>query len=612
MNTSRNWFRSSKATLSVSRRKLSPMIEVVEDRKLMTVGVASGFLAGSVLLDGGSGAGVSFVKIDLYQPGRNTPIATQTTDANGQYLFTGLGTGDYLLKETVPSGYSAMGNDIHSQLNPASSVDSQTIKVSVVDPSNVYVNYGGIINGSFGVVNDVVKGSAIVNSVGPMSDTLGTSPGDTSLNSGFHTFCVNDLQNLSFAGGESYRVTPRPISQLNDGTGTISADHSGRIAYLFNHYGNSSLTNVQGPGLQLAIWELLYDKGSTPDFTQGAFQVTGSDPNYTDQATLDHIITQAKSYYAESSGHSETGVFLDAASANPGKTDGLQSVLSTGSLNFNLGKPMNTCDLTNVYYVINGSTVVTDLRGHVHAGDTVEADFTIPSGSTDKLSLVSYTAPQSYFDANTASAQKVFCYTTQTFGAGNHSVTVKVPNSNFQVDFVCGDVITTFGPAGSNNFYHAQGRFISGDNGGPGIGTGGGSGCDTGSGGDHGKGDGSSGDTGSGGDHGKGNGSGGDHGKGDGSGCDTGSGGDHGKGGGSGDDHGKGDGSGGDTGSGGDHGKGGGSGGHNNSDGDHGSKSGGWVSSCGTGGWGGGLTSVCNVGSGKGWSFGNSFSWCKL
>jgi hypothetical protein len=41
-----------------------------------------------------------------------------------------------------------------------------------------------------------------------------------------------------------------------------------------------------------------------------------------------------------------------------------------------------------------------------------------------------------------------------------------VPCSYFQVDFVCDLAIDKLGPAGSNIFYHAQDRFISGDNGG--------------------------------------------------------------------------------------------------------------------------------------------------
>ncbi len=356
MNADRTWFKSSKPTLSLTRRKLAPLVEAVEDRKLMTAGcAAAGFLTGSVLLDG-NGAGVSCVKIDLYKPGCNSPVASQSTDCNGQYLFTGLNPGDYLLKETLPRGYNAVGTDIHSQLDPASSVNSQTIKVTVVDPTKVYVNYGGIVDGSFGVVNDVVKGGAKVNSVGPMADTLGTSAGDASLNGSLQTFCVNDLQNLSFSGGESYRVTPRPISQLNDGSCTISTDHSGRIAYLFNHYGSGSMNNVQGAALQVAVWELLYDKTSTPDFTKGAFQVTGSDANYTDQATLDQIITRAKSFFNESCGHSETAVFLDAASANPGQVDGLQSVLCTESLDFKIAKPTGHCGVPNPCYGYNAGS----------------------------------------------------------------------------------------------------------------------------------------------------------------------------------------------------------------------------------------------------------------
>ena len=56
---------------------------------------------------------------------------------------------------------------------------------------------------------------------------------------------------------------------------------------------------------------------------------------------------------------------------------------------------------------------------------------------------------------------------TQTFGPGEHTLTVKLPGSNFQVDFVCGGVIQHLGPAGSNNSYTPQGRLISADNGGP-------------------------------------------------------------------------------------------------------------------------------------------------
>ena len=239
-------------------------------------------------------------------------VSSQTTGANGQYLFTGLQPGDYLLKEVAPAGYSANGANPVSQLDPASAVGNDTIKVSVVDPSKVFVNYGGIASGSYSVVNAVVKGDAQVNSVGPQADTLGTSAGATDLNAGFHTFCVNDQQSLSFHGGESYQVAPRPITDLNNGGGsTVSTDHAGRIAYLFNHYGNSSLTNVQGAGLQLAIWELLYDGGDTADFNSGNFQVPSLYQSV-QRRDADAGAGAGADYFNESAGKSETAVFLDA------------------------------------------------------------------------------------------------------------------------------------------------------------------------------------------------------------------------------------------------------------------------------------------------------------
>jgi hypothetical protein len=124
--------------------------------------------------------------------------------------------------------------------------------------------------------------------------------------------------------------------------------------------------------------------------------------------------------------------------------------------------------LKNVYFLINGTTKVTDLRGHVHQGDTVQAFFTVKKGETAQVTLVSYTAPAATFDANTASQQQEFDVQTGTFGPGDHSLTVKIPNSFFQVDFVLGAAIDHFGPAGSNIFYHSQCRFKSGDNGGTG------------------------------------------------------------------------------------------------------------------------------------------------
>jgi len=123
-------------------------------------------------------------------------------------------------------------------------------------------------------------------------------------------------------------------------------------------------------------------------------------------------------------------------------------------------------EVKNVKFIIDGCKVVTNLRGQVHQGDTVTAQFTVTSGHTDMFSLVSYTAPGSSFNANDASEQKIYQDSSGVFGPGTHTLTVVVPRCYFQIDFVCGAAIDQFGPAGSNIFYSAEQRLISADNGG--------------------------------------------------------------------------------------------------------------------------------------------------
>jgi hypothetical protein len=80
---------------------------------------------------------------------------------------------------------------------------------------------------------------------------------------------------------------------------------------------------------------------------------------------------------------------------------------------------------------------------------------------------VSYVTPEPYFNAATASQQVVFDSATGTFSTGGpFYLTVDVPDSYFQIDFVCGPYINQLGPEGSNIFYTPQGRLFDADNGG--------------------------------------------------------------------------------------------------------------------------------------------------
>ena len=94
----------------------------------------------------------------------------------------------------------------------------------------------------------------------------------------------------------------------------------------------------------------------------------------------------------------------------------------------------------------------------------VTANFTVTGSGSIKLTLVSYNAPAATFDPNTASQQTIYDMANGTFTAGTYSLTVKLPNNYYQVDFVAGLAIDKFGPEGSNIFFSAQGRLYSADN----------------------------------------------------------------------------------------------------------------------------------------------------
>ncbi|HKI18054.1 MAG TPA: hypothetical protein VKA15_09235, partial [Isosphaeraceae bacterium] len=143
------------------------------------------------------------------------------------------------------------------------------------------------------------------------------------------------------------------------------------------------------------------------------------------------------------------------------------------------------CDLQNVTFsdTHNGTTTsgITNLRGNTQQGDTVTATFTVPAGDYNQLTLVSYTAPQSSFSYSSAYLQQIYQVSTGVFGPGTHSLTVTLPSSYYQVDFVCGTAIAQLG-LNPNDFYSAQGRLNSADNGGTNLPSGMGSPSATGAG----------------------------------------------------------------------------------------------------------------------------------
>ncbi len=162
-----------------------------------------------------------------------------------------------------------------------------------------------------------------------------------------------------------------------------------------------------------------------------------------------------------------TGYVRTAPATSDAYSVTLSSGQAAGGNNFANAQLGNPAVLSNVVYVINGTSPVSDLRGATHEGDTIQVSFTVVAGTQpQRFTLVSYTAPGATYDANTAAQQQMFDSDSGVFGPGTYTLTVSNPHSFFQVDFVSGYAIDKLGPASSNIFYSNQNRLFSADNGG--------------------------------------------------------------------------------------------------------------------------------------------------
>lgn len=154
-------------------------------------------------------------------------------------------------------------------------------------------------------------------------------------------------------------------------------------------------------------------------------------------------------------GYISTGPKFHAATVSSGS-----NIKGLNFYNFQI----ENCKVSNVSFAITrgGVTkVYPTLDGNVWAGDLVKVTFTVPANDSDMVSLVSYNAPNGTFTAADMPKQTVYQQATGTFGPGVHSLSVKVPTGYFQIDFVCGCVISKFGEAGSNVAYTPQKRLLS-------------------------------------------------------------------------------------------------------------------------------------------------------
>lgn len=104
---------------------------------------------------------------------------------------------------------------------------------------------------------------------------------ETTTNVNFETFCA-DLSN-HISGGQTWNYNPILASTINPNYGAAGSVCGGAFALPTN--------NGEFAALQTAIWEAVYDySGSTtPDFSNGVFQLRNADSNF---------LSKANSYYS--------------------------------------------------------------------------------------------------------------------------------------------------------------------------------------------------------------------------------------------------------------------------------------------------------------------------
>jgi sarcosine oxidase gamma subunit len=435
----------------------------------------------------------------------NAVTATTTSAANGTYSFTGLAPGSYTVTETPPAGYLTEAANVGSLGGTGGTAVVSSITV-ISGQAGVNYNFGQVLPASLsGEVyidansNDVLdagdSGLASVTVTLSGTNNLGQAVSATTTTAANGTYSFTGLRpgnytitetqpagytaetsNAGTLGGTDSVGAVSSVTVLSGNAGT--SYNFGEIVPMTDSLSGTVYIDVSGEGLTATEQPLA---GDTPE--SGVVVNLYKDVNgngildASDGSPIASVTTGASGTYSFTnltpgayiiqevtpSGYVETAPMLP---------DYYAETIANGqkitNLNFANYHPCTTT-LQCVSYTLSGggctTHTVTDLRGNTAQSETVTVTFTVPAGSTAmQYSLVSYNAPDSFFNASDASQQTVFQDATGTFGPGTHTLTVTLPSNYYQVDFVCGAALTQLGPAGSNIFYSAQNRLISADN----------------------------------------------------------------------------------------------------------------------------------------------------
>ncbi|MDZ4819877.1 MAG: SdrD B-like domain-containing protein, partial [Planctomycetota bacterium] len=276
-------------------------IEQLEDRRVM-----AGFIQGFAFIDAGVpnnhfDAGELpkvGATIELRSADGSALLQSVMTGADGYYRFDGLTTGTYQVKEIPISGYTNQGVEFSTVLSSASPLNAGTILVNLVDPDSapsVTINRQPELAGA-SVSYTLVGGP--LNSFTQPSDHVQQFQININGGSDFYSFCTDLFHAFTDGNAVSFQAQPGTLP-LPPGL----AANIGRIGYLYNTFGTDLLAApTDRAGLQIAIWELIYD--ASPDLNSGAFTVGPGPSNAA-------AIAAANSYLAISAGQDQRAIFLN-------------------------------------------------------------------------------------------------------------------------------------------------------------------------------------------------------------------------------------------------------------------------------------------------------------
>ncbi len=454
----------------------SPSIVTTPSVTALTLGTTSPTLKDTAVLSGAVSP-TGTITFTLYLGSTKVDTETATVSGNGSYTTP---TGYTLPKTgTVTGTYqwdaSYSGDSNNSSVSENNNANEQV----VVSPATPTIVTTPSTNSGQCSTTLVIKDTAVLSGgnyeTGTITFTLYYNGGSSAV----------DTETVSVNGNGSYS-TPNGYTASKAGTYQWDAAYSGDSD-------NKAVSDINNPNEKVTIGSASPSISTTPNTT---VVPVGTCTTLTDSATLSGGVNPTGSItftlYSPSGSKLDTATVTvngDGTYTTPGYSlsasaaAGIYQWDATYNGDSNNSKATDNndpseqvwvvtpcCNLQNVSFTVDNSSghkvgTYSSLGGNTQQGDTVTVNFTVPSGNYDQLSLVSYVTPQSYFSATSAYLQTVFQSSTGLFGPGSGSLTVTLPSSYYQVDFVCGTAITQLGLS-TGDFYSAQGRLQSSDNGG--------------------------------------------------------------------------------------------------------------------------------------------------